>query len=336
MFKSLSIITIIYFLWFPIFLLMISGIGKLISYQLRRKLRTNNRNQPKKITLFSKIMRGVKTEFKNDNRPLSKKINLSRTITYWVITITGLLLSFIGFFTNNLFVIIGFSLSMIAYLYAYFISKGLLNDQENVKQRLYDSKKDAMGLVSNFRDGIDYDSEFKILEWAPDHIHFNKVLFYIPTSFDQLNTDAVIDKMNQNFGGGTAWVASPESETHGWNFVDGKVILSRTPELPHRADWDSHYVLNDNIAWSFFPIGLGVEHGVELLNPKTGKTEHVLGFDLQGAETKLGKKNGFYVGPEIVAAPQVLISGGTGGGKSLSENTSIPTVVSDEDDDKLK
>ena len=209
----------------------------------------------------------------------------------------------------------------------------MIQEQENVKQRLYDTKKDIMGLMnSRNSDGPDFDSEFKILEWAPDNKTFNKVLLYIPTSFDDLRTESVIEKFNQNFGGGTAWVADTNSDTHGWDFVGGRVTLKRTPALPQLAAWDEHYVLDSNVAWSFFPLAIGVENGVEMINPDTGKKENILGFDLQGLEGKLGKKKGFAVGPEIVAAPQVLIAGGTGGGKSLSEDTLVTKVIEDNKD----
>ena len=87
--------------------------------------------------------------------------------------------------------------------------------------------------------------------------------------------------------------------------------------------WDEHYIINENIAWSFFPLGLGVEGGVLLENPETGEMEHVLGLDLNGNQVKLAKKKGLTIGNELVRSPQTLVGGQTGGGKALSLDTEI-------------
>ena len=308
-------------------MLIFTGIGKFVKMQVRRQLRmgmSRQNQKEQKPSLVKKLTKGVRFEMKGDKRSLFKKGGPSRTLTYWLIFISGAALSVASSFIGLPFYFIALIISLLSMIYAYMTSKGLLQEQENIKQRLYDTKKSMMGVVGGGRDAVNFDDEFKIMEWADDNTTFNKVMLTIPTTFDQLNSSNVIEKMNQNFGGGTAWVAVGEGDINKWDFVKGKVILQRTAELPHRADWDEHYVLSDDIAWSFFPLGLGVDNGVELVNPKTGEKENVLGFDLQGNEQKLGKKKGFKVGPEIIAAPQVLIAGGTGGGKSLVETTTIP------------
>lgn len=324
---------ILYFFWVPLFVFITRITIKAIKMNFRKSMRIRNqRNQkPDTESFSSRLYKGVKFELKGDKRPLSNKLHIQRAFIFWLILLLGLILNIMSYSGNNKLFMYSLPFSLMGIIYAYCISKKILEEQQNMLQRLYDTKNNAMGLVSkNTRDSIpDYDSEFKVLSWSDDKIHFNKILLYIPTSFDELNTQLVIQKFNQNFGGDTAWVADVDSETKGWDFVRGMVILKRTPALPLLASWSEHYLLNDKIAWSFFPIGLGVEAGVSLVNPETKETEHVLGFDLQGLEGKLGKKKGFDVGPEIVAAPQVLIAGGTGGGKSLSEETIVPKIIED-------
>lgn len=323
-----------YFLWFPLAIALSKLLIKGIKTQFRRKMRikpSNIRDEKEPIT--KKLWEGIKFEAKGDKRPLLKDKGPARTTTFWILIGIGIVFSLVGMFTSTSTIMFGYMFPIIATYYAYFSSRAMLDEQQKALQRLFDTKKASMGLVSSPSEN-NFDAEFKILKWGKDKITFDQVLFYIPTQFDQLATGAFLEKINQNFGGDTAWVADEESETHGWDFVGGKVILRRTPALPGRADWDSHYLLNDRIAWSFFPLGLGTSGGVPIVNKKTGEEEHVLGFDVQGLEPKIAKKQGFDVGREIVASPQSLVSGGTGGGKSLSEMTVIPTVSNDAKNNK--
>lgn len=323
---SFLFLIIFYFAWFPLAILLGKLIVKGIKNQFRRKMRLKpSNNQDIKEPMSRKLWAGIKFEAKGDKRPLTKKGGPGRTIFFWSLIGVGLLISLIGMFTSSSLIMIGYLFPVGTAYYAYFASRAMLAEQQKALQRLFDTKKASMGLVGSPSDN-DFNAEFKILKWGEDKITFDQVLFFIPTQFDQLATGAFLEKINQNFGGDTAWVADEESDTHGWDFVGGKVTIKRTPALPGRADWDAHYLLNDRIAWSFFPLGIGTAGGVPVVNPKTGKEEHVLGFDFQGLEPKIAKKQGFDVGPELVAAPQSLVSGGTGGGKSLSENTVIPTI----------
>lgn len=325
---------IFYFAWFPLAIFIGKLIGKAIKNQFRRKMRIKpSNNQDIKEPMTRKLWTGIKFEAKGDKRPLTSKGGPGRTVFFWSLMGVGIVLSLIGMFTSFSMIMFGYLFPVIAAYYAYFASRAMLDEQRKSLQRLFDTKKASMGLVSSPSDN-NFDAEFKILKWGKDKVSFDQILLYIPTQFDQLATGSFLEKINQNFGGDTAWVADEESDTHGWDFVGGKVTIKRTPALPGRADWNAHYLLNDRIAWSFFPLGLGTGGGVPLKNPKTGKEEHVLGFDLQGLEPKLAKKQGFDVGPEIVAAPMSLVSGGTGGGKSLAETTPVSRVISDNEKDK--
>lgn len=198
-----------------------------------------------------------------------------------------------------------------------------------VFERIYTLKRDRMGTVGKQTKDVEvnYEDEFKVLEWAEDNVSPLKLQITIPTRFDPLGEAAFLEQFNVFMGAGSKWAPDRSNpEDAGWNYPAGHVTLMKMPPLPKMALWDEHYLLNDSIAWSFFPLALGVENGVKLHNEETGEDEFVLGFDVAGAQSKM---KGVQVGNEVVQAPMVLVAGGTGGGKSLSVDTQVPTISAD-------
>lgn len=184
---------------------------------------------------------------------------------------------------------------------------------------MFEIAQSKMGLSSEFSENPQ--QAIRVLEWA-DPLKPNKVQFDVPTTFGQEGEEGFLRQFNQVFGNETAWVPFDDAENGvpGWNYEEGTATFRAVPPLPTMAPWDEHYVIGEGVAWSFFPIALGVENGVALPNPQTGEVENVLGFDLSGEQTKIGKKAGLTVGPEITTSPMCL----TGDTKVvLADNSTI-------------
>lgn len=194
--------------------------------------------------------------------------------------------------------------------------------KEEIYERIMSVKRDSMGLANRKGDAT-FDTEFEVTEWK-DYFTPVKLKLFIPTNFDSLREEEFLQKFNQFLGAGSRWAPDRSNpEDQGWNYTKGHVNLMHMPPLPTKAMWNERYLLNDSIAWSFFPLALGVENGVKLHNDETDEDEFVLGFDVAGAQSKM---KGVQVGDEVQQAPMSLVSGGTGGGKSLSVDTLVPTV----------
>lgn len=198
------------------------------------------------------------------------------------------------------------------------VAKPVVEARKKVLTRMFDIARTKLGQSAEYASHPE--KIIRVLEWE-DQIKPRKVQFDVPDSFNgELGEDSFMKQYNQIFGQETTWVPSSDPGTGrpGWDYEQGVVTIHAVPPLPKLAKWDEHYVINDAIAWSFFPIALGVENGVELTNPETGEKENVLGFDVAGEQAGLGKKMGVPVAPSIVTAPMVLVGGGTGGGKSIA------------------
>jgi hypothetical protein len=171
----------------------------------------------------------------------------------------------------------------------------------------------------------EYSEEFQILKWADDNVSPLKIRLMLPTRFDPLNENALLEKVSNLFGiDGARWVADMSDEdVPGFDYNLGLATIAMTAPLPNRADWNERYLTHSAVHWGFFPMALGSENGLQLEN-EDGKIEHVLGYDPIGQASKFAEKQGVQVGPEIVAAPHALIAGGTGGGKALDLDTIIP------------
>lgn len=256
---------------------------------------------------------------------------LKRNQALFLIWGIGLVLMVVAGLANQpiliLFSVITFFFSM---GYGIASAKSILEARKNVLIRMLDIARVKLG-----QDGsVNPNEVVRVLDWV-DYIKPNKVEFDVPTAFNaEGGEEGFLKQFNQIFGQETAWVPSDDPETHkpGWDYEKGIVTIHAVPPLPQMAKWDEHYVLSEEVAWSFFPIGLGVENGLELTNPETGLIENVLGFDVSGEQVKVAKKKGVKMSATIAPpAPMVFVGGGTGGGKSLSIRTPIQVVVQDEE-----
>lgn len=256
-----------------------------------------------------------------------KTLPVTRRLFFWLVRLAGLLVILIGAITGNpnIFtttVFLSLAIFFAGIIYGYRSADKLMKIREAIYKRMFTVAASKLGQSREFEN--DPLSVLTVHEWV-DYIKPDKVEFKIPDSFGEEGAEGFMKHFNQLFGKETSWVPHDDEETGepGWNFDKGIVTIHAVPPLPRRANWSEHYVLGDGVAWSFFPIALGVEHGLELPNPETGLTEHVLGFDLSGEEAKVAEQFGLKLSQSITTSPMVLVGGSTGGGKALAADTPI-------------
>lgn len=252
-----------------------------------------------------------------------KEFPMTRRLAFWGIRLVGLAAAILGGLTSNYLLILASAVFYYAAtIYGYISADRLMKAREAIYTRMFAIARTKLG--QSVEHEINPQAVIRITDWR-DFIKPQKVEFDIPDSFGEEGTEAFLKQFNQLFGKETAWVPSDDPETGdpGWDFEKGVLTIHAVPPLPGSAPWSEHYVLGDGVAWSFFPIGLGVENGLELPNPKTGEIEHVLGFDLSGEQAKVAGKFGLKMSQAITTSPMALIAGGTGGGKSLSSDTKV-------------
>lgn len=330
MIQSLLVSVLMYVFFFVIVYSALTMITRLIKRKFRERMRIKiDSRKLQEKTLTKKIMRAIMFTIKEDKR--NTKGIKNRTI-FFSIYLIGLLLSIGMAFMNKVGFVLVFSLIfyLAIIIFSYYSTKNLFIERDKVLDKIYTIKQRRMGLVEKplRNEAINYDSEFKVTEWDKDYVHPKRIIMSIPVDFDQLACNSFLEQFSLYFGTqGAHWVPDRANKEHpGWDFVGGYAALMKTDPLPLRADWSEKYLLNDRVSWSFFPIALGSENGITLVDPKTKKETHLLGFDLAGTERKLAKKKGFQIGDELVAAPMVLIAGGTGGGKALECDTPVEVV----------
>lgn len=330
-------------LYLIVYPLIFWGIGLLDKYMNNRKL---NKQLMKKGANKNQIFKNAKEPAwvrwkdrlrftRTDKRqfvlgkPSPKKepktLPITRRTFYWVIRAAGLLFAIIGGVSGN-FGLMGIALLFYfgGIIYGYKSADKLMKIREAVILRIFAVARTKLGQSAEHESNPQ--AVIRVLEWR-DFIKPQKVEIDIPDTFGEEGAEGFLKQFNQLFGRETAWVPVDSEENgvmqSGWNFDKGVLTLGAVPPLPIGAPWDEHYVLADGVAWSFFPIALGVENGLELPNPKTGETENVLGFDLSGEQAKAADKFGLKMSQAITTSPMALIAGGTGGGKSLANDTLI-------------
>lgn len=217
---------------------------------------------------------------------------------------------------------VGYVLFFVAVAFSVSTAKSVLETRRKKLTQMYSIAKLKLGVSAE--NDANPGAVVRIKEWR-DLLIPTSVEFDIPNSFDASGEEGFLRHFNQYFGKENSWVPTidPEKEIWGFDYEKELLTINSVPPLPQSAPWDEHYVVNEKVAWSFFPIALGIENGIELENPKTGQMENVLGFDLSGTQVDMAKKLGMKIGGEISTSPMVFIGGGTGGGKSLSVATKI-------------
>lgn len=323
------ILAAIYIIVMPIIFRLVAFTHKKLVTQRAMQKAGNNRNQqakvPKPIWGIWKERITFTMKDKRDAQIGKKQVNLQNRQMFFLIWGIGLATVVLGAFLGNWKIYVpSYFIFFFATGFGISASKDILEKREKMFRRMFEIAQSKMGLSSEFSENPQ--QAIRVLEWA-DPLKPNKVQFDVPTTFGQEGEEGFLRQFNQVFGNETAWVPFDDAENGvpGWNYEEGTATFRAVPPLPTMAPWDEHYVIGEGVAWSFFPIALGVENGVALPNPQTGEVENVLGFDLSGEQTKIGKKAGLTVGPEITTSPMVFVGGGTGGGKSLSVETLIAT-----------
>lgn len=281
--------------------------------------------QNKKEGLNKKILNRVKFTMSDPrNKPIPFRL------VFLAIYLVGAIISlFAGFLSSFNVLLISFFFHYTSIAFSYITANRIVNERAVVLDRMLQLKASKMRLVNRDKGVIATpQSEFKVVEWGPDLVNPSKMYIYMPTDFDSLAVDGFMESFNLIFGSKGQWVQDREDKLYkGFDFNSGVAAIKVTPPLPQRADWHMRYLEDENIHWSFFPLALGSENGVPVYNEETGRTEHVLGFAVNSGQQKLAKKKGVQIGAEIASAPQTLIAGATGGGKSLSTSTVINRVV---------
>lgn len=252
-------------------------------------------------------------------------------------------------------IILSIVLPLIYYNYEIRVAEKVLSERREKIIRILEFKRSAMGLIDNKADEDNYESEFMVLEWNESLTSPEKIRLFIPVSFDENNRDFFLEKWNGAFGSRVldefdengnrleepaTWALSiKDKDFPGWQHTKGVATLELTEALPLMAPLEEWYIKGDDIAWSWFSLGLGVNGGLLLTNPETGEEEHVIGIDLSGDQIKLANKRGIPIGPEVIQTPQTLIAGATGGGKALDLDEYVMVEVDENaellDDDIL-
>lgn len=274
----------------------------------------------KRDVVFKKPKKGSNEE------PKSSKIqNRQMLLILWVVGLLAVLIgAFAGMWQAMLF---GFVFFFVAMGFGVSAAKTLLATRQAVYDRMFSIAKLKLGQSAENTDNPR--AVIEVLEWN-DYVKPQKVEFQVPDSFGADGEEGFMRQFNQIFGTETTWVPADDPETHapGWNYEEGKLTIYAVPPLPQMAPWDEHYVLDPGVAWSFFPVALGVENGLEVPNPATGKVENVLGFDFSGEAGKAAKAAGYKISGTITTSPMAFVGGGTGGGKSLAVDTLVEVIRS--------
>lgn len=281
------------------------------------KTRTAQQNLPKPV--WPTWMERVRFTLK-DTRP--SKFGMPNKQLFLMIILAGLVIALAGVFVKWWIIAIGYSMFFVAIIYAVISAKDILETRKKILDNMFIIGS-SKGVISNeYADNPN--AVIKVLNWD-DFIKPTKVEYQVRTEFSDSGEEGFMQAFNQKFGTETAWVPSddPETGTPGWNYDKGVLTIHAVPPLPTMAPWSEHYVLDPGVAWSFFPIGLGVENGLEIPNPNTGVVENVLGFDVSGEAGKYAKKAGYKMSEKIVTSPMILCAGATGGGKALSTDTIV-------------
>lgn len=196
----------------------------------------------------------------------------------------------------------------------------IMKQHDQMFEKMYKIVSSKIGVEDEYRNNPR--AIISVTKWAVDFVTPIAIDIKVPANFSSGSQQPFMEQFNQIFGTNNAWVArSMKKDEPGWDYEKGVVHLYAVPPLPTIAPWHERYVLDESIAWSYFPVGLGAENGVPLVNPETGKKENVLGFDVAGNQPGFG------------ASPMALVGGTTGSGKAIDLEEKITVLTKIEEND---
>lgn len=345
----LGVLAGIYIVVMPIILALIPFLHKKLIIQKKMNRMAPNERSRYKPNLLGPIWRERlsytmkdKRDFslssgkkKKDGEPSSSKIqNRQMLFILWAV---GLVVVVVGGFLSNWYILAaGYIIFFFAVGFGITVSKDMIEARKRIMTRLFEIANSKLGIGQEYAENPG--AVIKVLEWS-DPLKPAKIEFTVPTTFNaEMGEEGFLRQFNQVFGQETTWVPFDDKETGkpGWNYEEGIATFYAVPPLPTMAKWAEHYVTGEGVAWSFFPIALGVENGLSLPNPETGEVENVLGFDFSGEQTSVAKKHGLKVGGEITTSPMAFVGGGTGSGKSLAVNTLVQVIENPDEINILK
>lgn len=312
----------VYLFGMPIVLWML---GRLHQQQVIDKKIAKKVN-PKKIPepLFPQWKERIKFTLK-DSRPIKGEAGPKRSIVFLLVWAAGLACVAVAGFTEIWALVpVGVILFFVAVGFASVSAKPLIETRRNILNKMFE----IATMKSLVDSSVDSPGEvIQILKWE-NLIEPREVKFQIQSRFSDTGEEGFMQQFNQFFGTELTWVPSFDEETGatGWDYKESVLTIRTVPPLPTMAKWSERYVLDDGISWSFFPLGLGVEGGVEIPNPETGEIENVLGFDVAGKQSGMKK---YKCSKKIVTSPMALVAGATGGGKAEDANTLVTVWIDD-------
>lgn len=329
--KTLLIAFILYVILLPIVIFLIARLHRLffITLKVRRarkkKIKIDYTELPK--PLGPRMLKRVRFAIKDKRGFALRPRKPTRVQTRWIFfslyligmgfAIAGILR---GSFTLGL-LSLGFGLMALGF--------ALQSADKAIKKRNEITDRIATMAASHFKikrkPGEPANKIVKIDDWA-EYTRPSYVRIIAERAFEPMSQKSFMEEFNRTYGKIRSWVADPDApETlgTGWDHESGIVYLKSKPPLPRSVNWHEDYILNEGIAWSFFPLAVGLEDGVEMPNPETGETVNVLGFDVAGEQEKTGEKAGLKVSKKITTTPQVFIGGSTGGGKAHPVDTEV-------------
>lgn len=298
---------------------------------LHKKLRITRPQQRAKKNVKVSLPTPLRTRYRElmkfarrDKREFAmKKLHLpvQNRIILWAIFGIGLILTTVGFGLSQ------FGLVFIGIIFYYlYLIFGMSTSYRAVKT--INTMIDRMYGVA--RISLHYGPEenhltsnnITITKWR-DVMTPEEITFKLGEGLSRTGEAPFMEAFNLYFGGESTWVPSYRDGKNGWDYGKGRLDIYAVPPLPQQASFDAHYIEDPAVAWDTFPLGLTTENGIELENPKTKETEHVVAFSLSGLAIETARKAGATISETIQGAPQVLIAGRTGGGKAMAKDTKV-------------
>lgn len=195
--------------------------------------------------------------------------------------------------------------------------------QQDFVSAFLEFKKKTMGLANPRSSLYTYYYEIDNIQWDEENKPTDFEI-YLPVGYDSLQYNTFLDKLSQQFGRSRPFETNNEIAGRvGYDSENRIAIITLQQPLPDIAMFDERYVLNDDIQWSYFPLGIGSRGGIPFKDPNTGEEIRLCGFDVNGAQQKYLKKKGIFVGGDLMPSPHAIMAGVTGGGKSVSQRDVI-------------